>query len=48
LVASIAGRLEHGSRASMLLRAVPLASEAAVVAAGAIITLRALAQQGTL
>jgi ABC-type nickel/cobalt efflux system permease component RcnA len=48
LVASIAGRLEYGGRASMLLRAVPVASAAAVVASGAIITLRALVQQGTL
>jgi hypothetical protein len=48
LLAAISGRIERGGRASVLLRAVPIASAAAVVAAGALITLRALVQQGTL
>jgi ABC-type nickel/cobalt efflux system permease component RcnA len=48
LLAAVSGRIEGGTLTSRLARAVPVAAAGAVVAAGTIILLRALAQQGAL
>ena len=44
----IGARMEGGRLSSLLLRVVPVGAAAAVIAAGLVITLRALAQQGTI
>jgi ABC-type nickel/cobalt efflux system permease component RcnA len=48
LLERVGGRIESGAVSSMLVRAVPIAAAGAVIVAGLIILLRALAQQGAL
>jgi ABC-type nickel/cobalt efflux system permease component RcnA len=48
LLAALGGRMEGGGWQSTLFRSVPVAAAGAVIAAGAIIMLRAMAQQGWL
>ena len=48
LLGRVSARIERGALTSMFVRALPVAAAGAVIGAGLVITLRALAQQGTI